>query len=334
MKKNILITLMLGCSLLFTACGEKSETPTEVSTTPSVKVSPNEVITPLVLGDKTICPSSFIKTNENLIFSNWEDNDKISIINGTLPNNLIKSDTVSDFFNYYSNTFTIVNDIIYFADRSNANNLSSLKIIDKTYTKLNNSSAHNITSSESKIFYIDIPDKSSNTRRLYSYDINTKQTSLIIKDNVGKYTLNGNFILYQNLDDGSKLYKTKLDGTETEKISDFSVESFTAHSNELLVVNSDDNNSLYLIDPSNYDSKRLAIMNISNLKSNENQLYCINNNDSNYLYSLTVNIDTSEVSSKLLLSDYINDYFLTDNEIFVQKAININNAYVIPISSN
>lgn len=334
MKKNILIALVLGCSLLFTACGDTTEAPKEVSTTPSVKVSPNKVLTPLVLGDKTIYPSTFIKSNDNLIFSNWEDNDKISIINGTLTNKAIKSADVTDFFDYYSNTFTVVNDIIYFADRSNSDVLSSLKIVDKTYNKLNNSSAHNITSSENTIFYIDIPDNNSNTRRLYSYDINSKKTTLLIKDNVGKYVLNGNFILYQNLDDGSKLYKAKLDGSEIEKISNFAVESFTAHSNEILAVNSNDNNSLYLIDPSNYDSKRLAIMNISNLKSNENQLYCINNEDSNYLYSLSVDITSSDVSSKLLVSDHINDYFITDNEIFIQKAINVNNAYIVPITGN
>ena len=157
-------------------------------------------------------------------------------------------------------------------------------------------------------------------------------SQLITTDTVGKYLLNGDFILYQNISDNSTLYSIKKDGTQRKKLTDYSVDSFAPFENQLLIINSSDNNNLYVLDPSTDESKRLALMNGENLKVYNNKLYFINLNKSNALYTLTVNLQKSEVSASSILAEGINDYYPTDAGIFVEKRINVNNTYIIPLS--
>ena len=182
-----------------------------------------------------------------------------------------------------------------------------------------------------KIIYLDIPETDSNKRKLYVYDIENKKDSMITSDNVGRYVINNNFILYQNLSDGSKLYKISADGKDKEKITDYSVDSVAIFGSQIFVSNSDDNNNLYKIDPSSLESNRFAILNIKDLKVFNNQVYGINN--SNNLCRLNISIESNEIKTELLTSDSINEYYPTEKGIFVQKGLNVNNAYLININN-
>ena len=284
-------------------------------------------ITPFVLNEKTIISSPFASIDSSLIFPNPQDNNKISVIDDPYKKNIIKTSDTKDFFNHHTNSLTIVDDIIYFADASNFNNLSSLSLIDKTYNNINSNNVHNLVSSNKSLFYINANDNN----KLYTYDIENKITKAISSDSIGSFIINGDFILYQNLSDNSKLYSIKTDSTQRECLSDFSVESFTIYEGYILTINSSDNNTLYIIDPSNLKHSRLNAITGSNLKSFENNIYFINSNDGNHLYNLYINVDTLEASIKPLLKESINNYYPSNNSIFIEKSLNINNIYVINI---
>ncbi|MGG7179016.1 DUF5050 domain-containing protein [Clostridium paraputrificum] len=329
MKKAILLPLLLIPTFILYGCSEKKE-----STLPprSISASSNgstEIYTPFILNDKTISNSPFVVNGNSLIFPNREDNNKISIIQEPYPKNLITTSIISDFMDYSTETLTVINDVIYFADASNGNNLSSINLSDKVYKKINNNNVHNIISSNESLFYINSNDKN----KLYTYNIEEGSSSAITSDSIGEYLLNGDFILYQNLSDNSNLYTIKIDGSQKQQVTDFSVNSFVPYNGEILVINSSDNNNLYAVNPSDLKSRRLALMNGEKLKVHDNSLYFINLDDANYLYSLSVNLETSEISSRAIVKDGINDYFPTNLGIFLEKRSNVNNTYIIDTPS-
>lgn len=336
MKKKFIISLLMISTLTITGCSNaesKKSNNTSNSSTISINNStPSNTFTPFVLTENTTYPSPFILNGNSLIFSNWEENNRISFINDNLPKDMISKTNINDFVNYYGNTLTLVNNFIYFGDGSSSNNLASINLTDKSYKKINSRNVHSITSSDNHLFYLDIPDDTNHQGKLYSYDIESGVEKLICKNSVGKYLLNGNFIIYQNLSDGGKLYKITTDGEGNEKLTDFSVESFAPYSSELLVINSDDDNSLYSVDSSTYEAKRLALIKAKDLKICNNQLFYINMNDSNWLYKLDVNIESSEVNSKPLVHSSVNEYYFAENYLFYQAGINVNNPYIITLN--
>lgn len=329
MKKILSLLVALFAAITITGCSENNSTPSsKKSNSITTSTTSSDIYKPFVLTDNNISPSSFIINGTSLLFCNWEDNNKISIINEPYPINSISSKDVVDFFNYSASTLTLINNTLYFGDDSNSSNLASLNIADKTYTKLNSKHVHEISSLNNQyIFYLDIPNEDSNIRKLYRYDIDEKKDTQLTSDNVGKYIINNDFIIYQNLSDSSRLYKISIDGTAREQLTDYSVNSFTVYSNQLLTVNSDDNNSLYILDPSTLDSKRIGLLNISDLKSFNNKLYCLDS--SNKLNALTVTAESSDSNLSTITSDSINEYYLTEKGIFLQKSINVNNPYII-----
>jgi hypothetical protein len=334
MMKNILFSLLLIITLIITGCSsETSNTkaaPKTHSTSPTS--DSNTVYTPLSLGDTTIYSSPFIKNGTSLIFSNWEDNNRISVINEPYSTTLLQTKDVVDYYNYSTDTFVLINNIIYFANGGDGNHLTSMNLSDKIANKINDHNVHDIILSGDTLFYLSILDDHKNQNRLYSYNTTTNASNLVITDTVGKYLLNGDFILYQNISDNSTLYSIKKDGTQRTKLTDYSVDSFAPFENQLLIINSSDNNNLYVYDPATDASKRLAIMNGENLKVYNNKLYFINLYKSNYLYTLTVNLLKSEVSATPLLNEGINNYYPTESGIFLEKRINVNNTYIIPLS--
>ncbi|MBE6050974.1 MAG: DUF5050 domain-containing protein [Clostridium sp.] len=336
MKKKFILSVLMISILTTVGCSNTNSVKsnnTPSSSTISVKNSnTSNTFTPFVLIDKTTYPSPFILNGNSLIFSNWEENNRISFINDNLPKDMISKSNVNDFVNYYANTLTLVNNFIYFGDGSSSNNLASINLTDKSYKKINNRNVHSITSSDNHLFYLDIPDDTNHQSKLYSYDTQSGVEKLICKNSIGKYLINGNFIIYQNLSDGGKLYKITTDGQNDEKLTNFSVESFAPYSSELLVINSDDNNTLYSVDTSTYEAKRLSLINAKDLKICNNQLFFINANDSNWLYKLTVNIESSEVKSEPLVHSSVNDYYFSENTLFYQTGINVNNPYIITIN--
>lgn len=336
MKKKFIISFLMISILTTVGCSNTNSTkPNNTSNSSTISVKNNtssNTFTPFVLTDKTTYPSSFILNDNSLIFSNWEENNRISFINDNLPKNMISKTNVNDFVNYYGHTLTLVNNFIYFGDGSSNNNLASINLTDKSYKKINNRNVHSIASSDNQLFYLDVPDDTNHQAKLYSYDIQSGVEKLICKDSIGKYLINGNFIIYQNLSDGGKLYKVTTDGQNNEKLTDFSVESFAPYSSELLVINSDDDNTLYSVDSSTYKAKRLSLIKAKDLKICNNKLFYINMNDSNWLYKLDVNLQSSEVKSEPLVQSSVNDYYFAENYLFYQTGIDVNTPYIVDLN--
>lgn len=340
MKKVLLIVLAAIATLSFVGCSQKEQ----ASSTPSgsqpivASSSPSEkAYTPLVLNDDNIEPSSFVMNDKSLLFTNWEDNNKISILNEPFPKGDITTKNVADFFNYSATSIALSNNFIYFGDQASSSNLASINLADKSYTKLNSKHAYDVTAVNNEaIVYLDLSESNSSYRKLYKYDINSKKDLCLAPDNVGKYIINNNFILYQNLSDNSKLYKVSLDGKEKEKLTDFSVDSFAAYDSQLLAVNTSDNNNLYIIDPTTLDSKKYTTLSMTDLKVFKNSIYLLDSSNKLCKLEIQINpetpIDKNKVKLTTLSSDFINEYYPTDSGIFVQKAINVNNPYFIHLT--
>ena len=50
-----------------------------------------------------------------------------------------------------------------------------------------------------------------------------------------------------------------------------------------------------------------------------------------FLHSLTMNTNEDKFESTLILSDFVNDYFITNDKIFVEKASNLNGIQVLNV---
>lgn len=338
MKKSIPFSLLLITTLVITGCSNKVE-PTDAKVADNPKTytfeainDPQEVFTPLALDDITIYSSPFAINETSLVFPNWDDNNNISIINDPYPKTLIKTKDVVDYFNYSTDTLALINNVVFFANGSDGNHLSAINLEDKIIKNINDHNVHDIIPSGDTLFYLSILPDHKTQNRLYSFNTVTNDNQLIITDTVGKYLINGDFIIYQNISDNSTLYSIRKDGSQKKKLTEYSVDSFAPFENKLLILNSSDNNNLYVLDPLTDESKRLALMNGENLKVYNNKLYFINLTDSNFLYTLTANLENSEVDFTLILAEGINNYYPTDAGIFLEKRINTNNTYILPLT--
>lgn len=314
-------------ALLLSGCSSTAST-TKLPGNPLSYSGPDtstSIQTPFVLTTTTLAPCPFVPNGNFIVFPNLEDNNKISLIPKPFSKSIITTSDVTDFANYSTNSLAVLNDVVYFADSSNQDHLSSFSLSDKLGNSLSNNSASDIIASGNTIFYI---NKSDNYK-LFSYDITTQKDTIISTSKVGSYLLNGDFILYQNLDDNAKLYKCKLDGSEDEAITDFSVDSFVIYNNQLLVINSTDDNRLYSITPSDSKATRIGLINGEKLKCFKDKLYFVNLSGYNHLYSLTVNLTSMTSAITPVYEDQINDYYPTSEGIFIQKGLNINNAYIL-----
>jgi len=329
MNKKILYLLLSLTMLSFVGCSNTATSSTDpkssAPSTTSIQVA-NAIVTassPFTLTDTSsyFCP--FVFNGTDLIFSNPDENNRISTIPDPLPADILQSKNVTDFVDYSADNIALIDKTIYFADGSNNNALCSFDIINKAYTKLNAHSIHNLITVNNDLFYMNKNDNN----KIYKYDTTTSKAMLISTDNVESFIINGDFIIYQNLSDNSKLYSIKTDATSRQKLTDYTANSFVVFDGQLLFFNSSDNNNLYSIDPSTLDSKRLYIMNGFQLKVIDKSLYFINGDDSNNLYSLSVDLKNSTVTYKPEISQGINEYYLTSTGIFYSPSINVNNIY-------
>jgi hypothetical protein len=330
MNKTILYILVSLTTISLIGCTNKTTSSTttpssNTSSTTSIQVTNEQSIESPVftLTEKSsyFCP--FVFNGTDLIFSNPDENNRISTIKDPLPKNILKSSDVIDFADYSADNIALIDKTIYFSNGSDNNALSSFDIPDKTYTKLNTHSVNNLISINTELFYINKDDEN----RIYKYDTITSKSMLISADSVGSFIVNGDFIIYQNLSDNSKLYSIKTDGTSRQKLTDYTANSFVVFDEKLLFFNSSDNNNLYSIDPSTLSCKRIYIMNGSQLKTIDKYLYFINESDSNNLYSLSVDLVNSTATYKPEIYEGVNTYYLTSAGIFYTPSSNVNNIY-------
>lgn len=329
MNKNILYLLVSLTLISFIGCTNKAISSTDSSSnsqSPAIIQANNETTTdatPFVLTNNSLYFCPFVFNGTDLIFPNPDENNRISTIPDPLPEDILKSSSVTDFANYSADNIALIDKIIYFSNGSDNNTLSSFDIYTKTYTKLNTHSIHNLISLNTDLFYIN----KSDDNKIYKYDTITSKSALVCADSVGSFIINGDFIIYQNLSDNSKPYAIKTDGTNRQKLTDYTTNSFAVFDGQLLFFNSSDNNNLYSLDPSTLDCKRIYIMNGFQLKAIDKSLYFINGEDSNNLYSLSVDLTNSTATYKPEISEGINMYYLTSTGIFYNPSINVNNIY-------
>ena len=329
MKKKFLATMLIFTSLALSGCSSNKTNDTSNSKNALPNISNGiDIETPFILDATTLYTCPFSIDSNNVIFPNPEDNNRISLVKEPLPKEFISTKDVADFVNYTTNTLTMIDGTIYFANSSDKDSLSSISFEDKIIKKLNNNKVHNLIASNKTLYYINKDD----SYKLYCYDIASAKSEVLAADRVGTFIINGDYIIYQNLSDKDTLYKINKDGKQREKLTDFAVNSFVVYNNKILTFNSSDNDNLYLVNPTDLTATRLAIMRGEKLKTYNNALYFLNFDDSKHLYSLNVNVDTKEVTNSLLYDNGVNEYYPTDKGIFIEKSVNINNSYIYIIS--
>lgn len=328
-KKLIFLFILITCSTLISCTSNTTNSKTKSSTKNiSINSPATSFSAPFILTNTTLYPTSFLFKDSTLIFPNWDDKNRISLLDEPLPKNYIKTTDVKNFFDYRTDSLTYSNNLVYFADNSNAYCLASLNLSNGKYIKILNTPVDQITLVNDKLFYI----RKDDGYTLHSYDLTTNTESKITTDKVGKYLINNNFILYQNVTQSSKLYRISTTGTDNIQLSDYAVDSFVVYNSSIVTLNSYDSSNLYVIDSTTLKSKRLILLDAKDLKENNGKLYYLNRNTS-HLNSLTVDLSTSTCNSSELYSEGINDYYPTDKYIFMKKAVNINNNYIYIIGS-
>lgn len=286
--------------------------------------------TPFTAQDSAIYTNLFNINGTSLVFPNWDDNNNISIVNEPYPSSIINTSNVADFFNYPTYTLAVVNNVVYFSDSDNTNNVDSLSSIDlstRAYTpNLVKGKISRMINSDNILYFIN----SSKGEKLFSFDPSNNVETSICDDSIGNYLVDGDVILYENKSDKSTLYKINIDGTGKEKLTNFSVNSFAPYSGQILAINSQDNNNLYSIDLKDLSVKRLAIMNGEDLKVFNGQLYFINVDNNRHLSTMSVDLtQTSPTVTFNDISDYsVNEYYPTSKGIFAQKGVNVDNPYI------
>ena len=181
MNKKILYLLLSLTMISFVGCGNTATSSTDSkSSTPSTTSiqAPNATVTasvPFTLTDTSsyFCP--FVFNGTDLIFPNPDENNRISTIPDPLPTDILQSKNVTDFADYSADNITLIDKTIYFADGSNNNALCSFDITNKTYTKLNTHSIHNLIAVNNELFYMNKNDDN----KIYKYDTITSNAMLI-----------------------------------------------------------------------------------------------------------------------------------------------------------
>ena len=326
MKRKSILFLIMIFSISLLGCSDTKETnknkiPRSID---SVELTSPPYKVPFVLTDKTYFSSPFVFKDNTLIFTNYNDKDRISLYDKELPNEYIKTEDIKEFYyDYRTSSLALLNNTIYFSDYSDSYCLASYNMDNKEYTKLYNAKVDTITIVDNNIYFINKDDGYT----LYRYNIQDKKTKKITPHKVGKYIINGNHILYQNIDKNSKLYSITLDGEDNSAISEFPTDSFVVYNGVIIAVNSHDDYTPYIIQPSDLSFKRISLDKIKDLKAFNNQIYYLDRDKSN-LHSLTYDLTTEEVTTTNIFSEGVNDYYPTEKAIFIKKAANINNNYV------
>ena len=314
------ITILVGCNADNTNSNNSNSTEKNIlSSTSGSNDSEKDSSSKIELTDDLSYYSPFIFNGTDLIFSNPEENNRISIIPDPIKPNILESKLITDFADYSADSIALIKDTLYFSNGSENNSLCSIDINTKDYKKINTHSINNLTNYKGKLVYT---NKSSNNR-LFVFDTSSSETYQVTSDSVGYFIIN--YIIYQNLSDNSKIYSIKIDGSERQKLTDYTSSSFTSYDNELLFFNSSDNNNLYSFDPSTSNCKRLCIMNGSQIQNINNSLYFINQDDYNYIYSMTLDLEKGSVKYSPEIKENVNKYYATAAGIFYESSLNVNN---------
>ncbi|MCQ2968991.1 MAG: DUF5050 domain-containing protein [Clostridium sp.] len=335
MKKLILIPLF--CCIFLMGCNKSNDTPKDSSssnnsdtvksnsysntkvTLPSNSINYNKNTQNLNFITSDSSYSKFISIGQLLFFSDSNNNNKLSVTNSSLPANYIEDKNIQDIYDYSVESMTSIDNIIYFTNISENYSLYKLDYEKNLITLVSSNSFTQISSSQNDIIYL---NKSiGNTLNCY----NTKNNTSIhlSSDKCGSFIVNGEYILYQNLDDNSSLYIIKKDGTERRKLTSTGVDSFATFKNHIIYINATDN-YLYSLDLSSEKSNRIDLLNGTNLKYYNEKFYFINLENSNHLYSFSIDDELNVTGKTPFINNSINNYYLTEHGVFSEQGIDIN----------
>ena len=206
---------------------------------------------------------------------------------------------------------TSIDNIIYFTNTSENNNLYKLDYEKKSITLVSSNSFSKIASSANDIIYIN--KAMGDTLGCYNTKNNT--SIQLSSDKCGSFIVNGEYILYQNLNDNSSLYVIKKDGSGRQKLTSTGVDSFATY------------NYLYSLNLSSKESQRIDLLKGTNLKHHNESFYFISLEHSNHLYSFSIDDELNIIGKTPRINDAISDYYLTESGIFSKQGININKSY-------
>lgn len=337
MKKLILITLIY--SILLIGCSKAGDTNSSdsTSTTSSTEESTSYSSTKVTLPSSTtynkgtqnlnfiasdLSYSKFISMGQLLFFSDSNNNNKLSVTSSSLSANYIQDENIHDIYDYSVESMTSIDNIIYFTNTSDNNSLYKLDYERKSINLVSSNYFSEISSSENDIIYIN--KAMGNTLGCYSTKNNT--SIQLSSDKCGSFIVNGEYILYKNLDDNSSLYIIKKDGSGRRKLTTTGVDSFATFKNHILYINAEDN-YLYSLDLTSETSKRIDLLNGTNLKHYDQTFYFISIEHSNHLYSFSIDDELNIIEKTPIINDAINNYYLTESGIFSKQGININKNY-------
>lgn len=328
-----LISILLISAFLLVGCA-KSTNNTEsqnkqTTTDPKTEQSLNNITTPqktnvdtttLLLDSEDISYTEFLQSNSFLFFI--DTNSKLSVVEDTINTPYILEEQVSETFDYSVGSITSINNDIFFSNLRENNALYKLNYTKKEITKILSGNFQNISSYKNSIIFIN-KNKGSNLSYL---DIKNSKIISISSDKCGKYLINGDYIIYQNLSDNSSLYSIKIDGSEKTKLIPFPTDSFVTYENNILNINGE-NNALYIYNPIAKTNKKLGNINGTNLKSYNDKIFYIDLSNSNHLCQLEIDDMLESYTSNKFIADTVNDYFPTENGIFIKKSINTNRIF-------
>lgn len=325
MIKNFLIFQLIFIFLFISGCGtpETSEEPQEPNRSFALINDLSDTYEKINLSTETFYPASSVFYDNKIYFSNQSENDRISAFPvPDTPTAVIGRDT-NDFIDFYSDSFGIINGILYFANLRDANHLYEYNLKDNTFEKLNTSAPYDVTAVNKKIYFKD----RNNNNKLSVFDSETGLSSELTDDNAGRYLINGDYIIYQNNSDSSKIYAINQNTLKKQKLTDFGADSFIIYKGNILYFNSEDNNSLFLLNLSDLTTRRLSTINGSDIQTAKDSIYFINNEDNNSLYSLGIDDNLTSVSYSSLIEDSINSYQASDTGILYHPSFDSEKLY-------
>lgn len=178
------LTILVGCNADNTNSNNSNSTEKNIlSSTSGSNDSEKDSSSKIELTDDLSYYSPFIFNGTDLIFSNPEENNRISIIPDPIKPNVLESKLITDFADYSADNIALIKDTLYFSNGSENNSLCSIDINTKDYTKINTHSINNLTNYKDKLVYT---NKSSNNR-LFVFDTSSSETYQVTSDSVGYF---------------------------------------------------------------------------------------------------------------------------------------------------
>lgn len=127
---------------------------------------------------------------------------------------------------YGENNFFYLDSVYFKKASAYGSRLYKQNLTDKSVDEITDTNIKKFNIYYNKIYFI-----SSEDNKLYKSDLDGKNKSLVIQDEVYNLNVTDGWIYYSNLSDEKKLYKIKIDGTSKTKLNDISTTSINVIDN-------------------------------------------------------------------------------------------------------